>query len=144
MTTDEKYHPRIPRMDESGLSEFAEKKAEIISEVVRRSLEFKSEVAQHGPTAKNVLGTGFAFTLDAIQAAMEFGEPKLLQHQIEWAVDRLPHDNVQPDHLSHRFKIFKEVIAESFSADRAKIIHAYFDVLIEELRNRKANIEQLP
>ena len=51
-----------------------------------------------------------------LDAALATGEEVLLADQLTWALDRLPHDGVAPQHVLARFRILRDVVIARMTA----------------------------
>ena len=100
----------IPAISPQAIDAFRTASPTLIKETVARSLARTDEVAHHGEDAERLLTAGMEFTVRMLEAAMLTGEIPLLEDELAWAKDRLPHDGVSPEHILSRFKIFREVI----------------------------------
>ncbi len=114
-----------------ALDAFSSKRHRIVQRVVERSLARTEEVAHHGDDAERLITAGIEFTTKMLLAAMEMNEPSLLEHQLEWAKDRLPHDGVEPKYLLNRLSIYGEVVEQLLEPAHVEQIGAYVEWLIE-------------
>lgn len=106
---------------------------DIVAETVRRSLD-TTPVAQHGEKAPELLKAGLEFTTNGLHVAMLYGTVDLLAEQMNWAMERLPHDGVATEHVLARLEILRDVVAELLPADHARDALAYVDWMIAEQR----------
>lgn len=106
---------------------------EITNETVSRSMKYKDEIEQHGEKAFELLKNGMYFTFKMLFAAMQTGETGLLDDQAEWALSRLPHDNVRPVNIIKRLERMKTVVAEKMSREHTQEISPYIDYLIQKM-----------
>lgn len=118
-----------------ALESFQENRNIIIKETVSRSLKRDHEVDHHGEKAPELLTTGLEFTTKMLEAAMSMGEVALLEDELKWAQDRLPHDGVQMEHVLNRFKIYREVINETLPSGYANEINTFIDWMISYLQD---------
>lgn len=102
----------------------------IIKETVKRSMERKDEVNQHGEDAEQILTTGMEFTTRMLETAMSLGEISILEDELSWARDRLPHDNVALEHILERFQIYQEVLNEQIEPEYCQEINPFLDWMI--------------
>ncbi len=127
-------------VSEETMNHFYAQQEGIIQESVRRSMSFLDEIEPHGENAKQVITSGYEFTLKMLAAAMETGELQLLDDQAAWAVQRLPHDNVSMPNLIKRLERLVNVISSKLNDGDSKEINLYVDYLIfkiKELSKRK-------
>jgi hypothetical protein len=109
------------------LEAFRKQNRVIIERSVEAAMQHTEEVAQHGDDAVRLLTSGMQFTLKMLESAMSFGELSILDDEIKWALDRLPHDGVLPEHLISRFEILKLEIHEVLGPEYASQIVPYLD-----------------
>ena len=121
----------IPGISKEALTEFQESSSLIIRETVIRSLKREDEIVQHGDRAEELLTKGLEFTAQMLEAAMSLGELPLLEDELLWAKDRLPHDGVKMEHVLVRLKIYRELIKESLQEEHTKEITPYLDWMIK-------------
>ncbi|MDI6644134.1 MAG: hypothetical protein QME14_03675 [Methanobacteriaceae archaeon] len=103
----------------------------IIKETVKRSMQRKNEVEQHGDDAEQILTTGMEFTTRMLETAMALGEISILEDELRWARDRLPHDKVSLEHILKRFKIYRDVINDQLDPEYSKEIIPFLDWMIK-------------
>ncbi len=120
----------LPPISPEALSSFQENSTTLIKETVSRSLKHYHEVEHHGENAPQILTTGLEFTTKMLEAAMSMGEVSLLEDELKWAKDRLPHDGVKMEQVLHRFKIYRDVIQETLPSEYATEITAFMDWMI--------------
>ncbi|AUB59743.1 MAG: hypothetical protein KO318_03290 [Methanobacterium sp.] len=120
----------LPPISPEALSSFQENSASLIKETVSRSLKRDHEVVHHGEKAPELLTTGLEFTTKMLEAAMSMGEVALLEDELKWAKERLPHDGVKMEHVLHRFKIYRDVVQEILPSEYATEITAFMDWMI--------------
>lgn len=113
-----------------ALAAFRAASQSIVDRVVVRSLANQDEVVQHGEAAGPLITSGIRFTTQMLEAAMAVGEVALLEDQLAWATDRLPHDGVSSEHVLHRFRIYGEVVQELLPAKYWAEIMPFVDWLI--------------
>lgn len=124
-------HERIRPVSTQTLKEFENKKVEIINEVVNQSMRYDDEISHHGDNAHRLITSGVKFTTKMLEAAMATGEISLLEDQLTWAMDRLPYDGVKPEHILHRFIIYKEVIKDRVPKCHADEINQFITWMIK-------------
>jgi hypothetical protein len=112
-----------------ALAAFRAASQSIVDRVVARSLAHRDDVVQHGEAAGPLITSGIRFTTQMLEAAMAVGEVALLEDQLAWALDRLPH-GVSPEHVLKRFRIYGEVVQELLPAQYAAEILPFVDWLI--------------
>lgn len=120
----------LPPISPEALESFQENRDTLIKETVSRSLKRDYEVEHHGEKAPQLLTTGLEFTTKMMGAAMSMGEVVLLEDELKWAQDRLPHDGVQMEHVLNRFKIYRDVVNETLPSEYANEITTFIDWMI--------------
>jgi hypothetical protein len=85
---------QLKTVSEQAMENFYNQQEDIIEESVRLSMSFHEEIEPHGEKAKQIITSGYEFTLKMLAAAMEKGDSQLLDDQAIWAVRRLTHDDV--------------------------------------------------
>ena len=113
-----------------AMSAFQDNRQAIVREVVARSMAHENEVVQHGDEAERLIGSGIEFTTRMLEAAMAIGEVSLLEDQLVWAMDRLPHDRVAPEHVLHRFQIYAEVVRDLMPAEYAAEVTRFIEWML--------------
>ncbi len=126
MSTSNSFLPVSP----ATLAAFRAAGPAIIRETVARSLARNEEVAHHGEQAERVIAAGLGFTTRMLDAVMAVGEIALLEDELLWARDRLPHDGVAPEHVLSRLKIYREVTIEMLPREQAAEVEPYLDWMI--------------
>ncbi len=119
-----------PSVSPDALSAFRDAREAIIREVVARSLAREEEVVHHGDEAERLIASGIEFTTRMLDAAMAVGEVSLLEDQLVWAMDRLPHEQVSPDHVLHRFQIYAEAVRELLPGEYAAQVNRFLEWMI--------------
>ena len=74
------------------------------------------------------------FTALMLEPAMVYGEASLLEDQLRWAVQRLPHDRVNPELIVDRLRIFRDVTAELLPQGAAEQVDRYLLWMIDRLQ----------
>lgn len=126
---------KIESVSEDAVQSLTELGQQIIEETVDQSMENSDEVAHHGPEARRILEAGFQFTHQMLLAALKSGADDLLVDQADWAVNRLPHDNVQMPHLLLRLKRYRQAIINHLEPEHARQITPYVDALIDRINH---------
>lgn len=132
---------QLPPISKEALASFQENRDAIIKETVSQSLKIDHEVEHHGEKAPQLLTTGLEFTTKMLEAAMITGEVVLLEDELKWAKDRLPHDGVQMEHVINRFEIYRGVVNETLPSDYASEIITFIDWMINYQRALISEIE---
>lgn len=107
---------------------------QIIDRTVERSLAYPEEVQHHGDEAATLLKIGLTFTTDMLITLMETQAEELVDDQLQWALRRLPLDGVQPQHVLHRFELYREAVAEIMPEPHQSEVAAVVTWLIEKQR----------
>ena len=120
----------IPAVSAETLAAFRGKQEAVIRQVAERALAREQEVAHHGDQAERLVTSGLKFTSRMLDAAMAVGEVSLLEDQLTWAMERLPHDGVVPAHILNRLRIYREVVGETLPERHANEIEPYLTWMI--------------
>lgn len=123
----------LPPVNQSAMSAFKINRPMIIQEVVSRSMQRTEDTTQHGDQAEELITSGLEFTTRMLENTMPTGQTALLEDQLTWALDRLPHDRVAPEHLLSRFEIYTQVVAELMETEDAQQINRYLEWMINRL-----------
>lgn len=115
----------------AAMAAFSSERALIIQDVVERSLGRADEVSHHGEEAERRVSSGISFTTQMLEAAMSVGDVALLEDQLKWAGDRLPHDGVVMANVVSRFRIYIDVVEERLSELHAAEILPYLRWMID-------------
>lgn len=116
-----------------ALASFRHHEQAIIARVAARSLERRDEVIQHGENAEHLITAGIQFTTRMLDTAMALGEVALLEDQLAWALQRLPHDGVSPQQIVNRLRLYAEVVEELLSSDHARQITPFVAWMVTRL-----------
>jgi ferric-dicitrate binding protein FerR (iron transport regulator) len=133
MSQSDAHRPAV-RVSDEALASFRAASAEIIKETVSRSMARQDEVTQHGAQAQQLLTAGLEFTTRMLDAAMATGEIPMLEDELSWARDRLPHDGVAPEHVLSRLTIYRDVVSTLLPAHLAGEVTGYIDWMIARQR----------
>jgi Asp-tRNA(Asn)/Glu-tRNA(Gln) amidotransferase C subunit len=114
-----------------ALTAFKKRRLQIMQAAVTQSMEELDKVNQHGDQAEALLTAGIDFTTQALEISMQLHNVEMLEYQLQWAWDRLPHDGVQPDHILSRFKILAQVIESILTAEDAREVTPFVKWLIK-------------
>ncbi len=125
---------RLDPISSEAMEEFQTYKEDIIKETVHQSLGREEEVQHHGEEAEKLITQGIEFTTKMLESAMLVGEPLLLEDELNWAKDRLPHDGVALEHVLSRFQIYRQVVKDKISPEHAPEIVSYLDWMITQLK----------
>ncbi len=121
----------FPPVSSEALKSFKEHSPHIIKNTVNISLERSDEVVQHGDHARELLSSGMEFTTRMLETAMLLGEVSILEDQLSWACNRLPHDGVALEHILIRLEIYRGQIREALPEEYVSEITHYIDWMIE-------------
>ncbi len=122
-----------PFVEPAAVAEFVEKVSEIKSGILDRArTRFPAAMPQDGP---KVLDAGLDFILKGFASAMEMGELNILNYQIDWGMQRLPHDGVTPMNVLHTFRLVGEVVDELLQPAHARQVRAYVDWSVTKIES---------
>ncbi len=122
----------------TALEAFRRDTSRIIAETSSRALARTEEVVHHGADASRLITSGIEFTVRMLDAAMAAGEGALLEDELRWALDRLPHDGVSAEHNLSRFALLREVVKERQSPNGASEVAAVIEWMEGRLRQLAA------
>ena len=126
----------FPSVSQGALAAFRGETSRIIAETASRALSRTDEVAHHGTEAARIITSGIEFTVRMLDATMAAGERAMLEDELQWALDRLPHDGVSPEHMLSRFALLRGVVKERMppapAAEVASLI-AWMEKRLREL-----------
>jgi hypothetical protein len=123
----------LPPVSPAALAAFRQARDGIGREVVARSLARHDEVAHHGEDAERLMAAGIGYTTRMLEAAMVVGQVALLEDQLQWAMDRLPHEGVVPAHILGRLRIYAEVVEERLPREHAAEVNRYVQWMIARM-----------
>ena len=125
-------------VSKTALEAFRGASSQITAETSLRALARREEVAHHGADALRLISSGIEFTVRMLDAAMAAGESALLEDELRWALDRLPHDGVSAEHMLSRFALLREVVKERLSPSAASEVALVIDWMEQRLRELSA------
>ena len=125
--------PANPLVTEA-LAAFRQQHAQIVRRVVGRLLAEPGRFAHLGERAEKILTAGIEFTTRDLETAMQVEAPVLLDEQLDWAHDRLPHDGIDPQRLLENLQIYAEVVAEVLPPAHAEQVNQYVQGMIAKQR----------
>lgn len=112
---------------------FKKEQQNIINDAVAVSMKFKEDVEHHGEQAEQLIGTGLMFTAKMLEAILPTGQTVLLDDQLKWAVERLPHDGVQTTQIIKRLNYFSEALSKRIPPRLSEEIIPYIDYMIKRM-----------
>jgi len=119
----------VRQVSQSALTEYRKLLSQIIEEVVE-SVYQDSTRARDGRAQIDLLPAGFEFTLKMLDGAASVGDLALLEDQLQWAVQRLPHQGILPEHLYKRFQLLETIMEEVLSEGTWSEFHPYIQWMI--------------
>ena len=122
----------LPAVSAAALTEFEENEYHIISKVVEKAQTQISDSMPEG--GSEVLRAGMEFTVSSFRNAMNLGELTILENQINWGMDRLPHDGVKPTNVYQNFQLMADAVDELLSPESAQQIRAYVDWCVAKIK----------
>ena len=130
-------HP-VDKVSESALTEFRKQLGAVIERVVEKTLQV-DQGKEDAPDHSKLLPAGFEFTLKMLDGAASVGDLTLLEDQLKWAIQRLPHDGVAPHQLQERFETLVVILEEMLSAETWTEFKPYLAWMIFRQRELTAN-----
>jgi len=103
----------------SALNSFRAAHDQILTETARRSAARPGAGDQPDPVSIETIKAGLQFTLRMLDAAMATDSVEILDDQLHWARNRLPHDNVSPALVLAEFELLAEVIEQCLEPEHA-------------------------
>ncbi len=92
-----------PRISKEAQKEFNLNQRKIIDTLIPRLLSEQDEFNHLGDAAENTLQDGFEFLSSSLEACMQIDDFSLLESQLNWAGDRLPHDGISMERMIKKF-----------------------------------------
>ncbi len=114
----------------AALAAFRKTKNKIVGYVVATALENPAEVAHHRDDAERIVTAGIEFTAQVLESVMQVGDPALLDYQLSWAADRLPHDGVSAAFVLNRFRNFASSVDLFLAPEHAKEVNRWVNWLV--------------
>jgi hypothetical protein len=118
------------------LTEFQQKQDRIIAHTMARFTAVSYDYTHLGDEPETRMKAGLDFLTRMLAAAMEFNEPEILAHQIQWGLNRLPHDGVSPTMLTYTIGVYREVVAELLSPTAADAVGRLLDWMLDQLAHQ--------
>ncbi len=123
----------VQRVSKSALTEYRKLLGQIIEEVVDSIVQDRN-LEGDGRDQIDLLPAGFEFTLKMLDGAASVGDLALLEDQLQWAVQRLPHQGILPEHLLNRFQLLEIIMEEVLSEGTWTEFHPYIQWMIARQR----------
>ena len=121
----------LPSVPQQTLDLFEAQRLAIVQAVVARCMAQPEQVTHHGGDAERLLTLGLDFTTQALGVAMRLQNGELLEQQLRWGNDRLPHDGVSAGQLLTRFELLASVISELLPPADAQLVNPYVQIMID-------------
>ncbi len=113
---------------------FNKLKQSIVDQAVDTAMKNSEDLPELGEDVRSRFAVGMDFVMRMLEAAMmTFGEPAILEDEVSWALDRLTHDGVLPNHLVLSLTTLKHVIDQNMEDKHAEQINAYIDRMIHRI-----------
>jgi hypothetical protein len=126
--------PKIPsKVDHDTIASFKRLKNSLIDRAVSNIMLHSRSMDELGDTAEEKIRSGLDFTIEVLISVMSLADVNLLEDQLNWAKDRLPHDGIQPDHIMENMKILSGVINELMTETDADSIVPYLEWMIKRM-----------
>jgi hypothetical protein len=125
---------QLKREPPEAVAAFHAQRIAIVQKVVALAMERQDEVAQHGDQAEQILTVGLDYTMQALEVAMSLHDLEMLEYQLQWSNERLPHDHVLPTHLLSRFEILAHVIETTLQGPQAQAVNQFVGWMIARQR----------
>ena len=131
----------LPLVTPVTLAAFEAQRGELVKKTVARAMARPQEVAQHGVEAEQLLTVGLDFTTQALAVAMRLRDGEMLDQQLRWGNDRLPHDGVSAVQVLHRLEDLAEVVSATLAEGDAAVVNAYVKRMIGQERALIADMQ---
>jgi len=103
--------------------------SDVVRTVVQRAVARTAALAGDSVDGR-VISQGMTFVLRMLSAAMGVGAIALLDDELSWGWDRLPHDGVSPEHVLANFGLLRQVLDERLAPQHAAAIAPYVEWMI--------------
>jgi hypothetical protein len=128
----------------AALEAFRSGAPRLVAETAARALARAGEVTHHGADARRLITSGIEFTVRMMDAAMAAGESALLEDELRWSLDRLPHDGVATEHVLARFGLLRDVVLEHLPPASAEEITKVIGWMMNRMRELAAGRPDRP
>lgn len=115
------------------LAEFHREKDDLVAKTISQRMESKTEFEHFGGKANDIMTAGFGFLNRMLETVMEFDEFAIMEHQLEWSMNRLPHDGVPASMLLNNMRIYRQVVEENLSPASSREVVRVLDRMIDRL-----------
>ena len=120
-------------LDAQALQEFRKQQNQLVEKTVARLMEAKADFAHMGDKAESKMLAGFGFINRMLETTMEFDEIAIMEHQLEWSANRLPHDGVPMPIMIKTLHVYRQVIEENLSAESSQRIGQQLEWMVSWL-----------
>ncbi|MCB2209629.1 hypothetical protein KQH62_01935 [bacterium] len=122
-------------ISKNAIQALEKKGDEILTDVINQSMQEQDEIAHHGEGVREILEKGMIFTHQMLLSALRTGQSDILVDQANWAVNRLPHDNIQLPNLIARLTRYRQAIINQLPGADSEQITPFLDILITSIQN---------
>lgn len=128
----------------AALEEFRKEKDDLVAEIISRRMESNAEFEHLGGKANDIMVAGFGFLNRMLETVLEFDEFAIMEHQLEWSENRLPHDGVSVPMLLNNIRAYRQVVEEDLSPAGGREVLRVFDRIVARLEdpNRGQNVSE--
>lgn len=130
-----------PGSGTSALAEFRKQKVNLTEKTIARLMESKAEFQHFGDQAADIMHAGFGFLNRMLETVLEFDETAILEHQLDWSANRLPHDGVPLSMLLNNIRVYQQVIEEDLTPASSRVIGHRLDWMINRLEELSQNTD---
>jgi hypothetical protein len=126
----------------AALAEFRKEKDDLVAETISRRMESNAEFEHLGGKANDIMVAGFGFLNRMLETVLEFDEFAIMEHQLEWSENRLPHDGVSGLMLLNNLRAYRQVVEERLSPTGGREVMRVLDRIVARLEdsNRGQNV----
>jgi hypothetical protein len=133
----------LPQVSSQALAAFRDARPAIVQETVARVLAQEERMVGHERAlsvskgkvqAKHMFTAGLDFVLKMLDTVMSLDEPAIIDDQLAWVKQRLPHDGVRPKHIVVLFQILAEVLSDLLPDEYAEQVVPFVQWMLARQR----------
>ena len=133
----------FPPVSPEALKSFKENSPRIIKKTVDALMSILKKI-ESDEMSRELLNRGLEFPTRILESAMLVGEISILDDQLSWACDRLPHDGVTLENILLMLELYQKEIKKTLKNEHNSQIIPYVDWMITWQKEyiKKANIQE--
>ena len=124
-----------------ALAEFRDKKDDLVAKTISRLIESRTDYQHFGDKAEDIMTAGFGFLNQMLETTLEFDETAILEHQLEWSMNRLPHDGVPVSMLLNNIRVYRLVVEENLSPESAGVVGRVLGWMLDRLEELNRGLD---